>query len=261
MDQKDSSEDYPKIEIDNGQSVYARIQRQQDGVIVGPVLIVAEARNEKSAHYFPPDPGNSGGEEIYQYRRILDFDVSNDEVEIKVWRRSDIDIEPYLWAGDNVGSGVDVFKEHDENNGVYNFHRVNGCYGLKGALDTNSIKLDFEAENIGSSTSGTKANVYVDYDLDNDSGSCADKAEFRPLTQGAQTNRKQIQVVQDNEVVRVQGNSINKTIIFQGCDGTGLVTLEFEDGLLKNAGDAGDVTIQVPSCGSSSGSGSGGGGG
>ena len=252
MDQRDNDEDFPKIEIDNGQTVYARIKRQVDGVIVGPVLIVAEGRDEESKHYFPADPGNSGQEEIYQYRRILDFDVSNDEVEIKVWRRSDIDLEPYLWTGDNVGTGVDVFKEHDEENGVYNFHRVNGCYGLKGALDSNSIKLDFEGENIGSSTSGTKANVYVDYDLDNDSGSCADKAEFRPLTQGAQTNRKQIQVVQDNEVVRIQGNNVDKKIIFQDCNSNGLLTLEFEDGLLKDAGDAGDVTIQVPSCGSSS---------
>jgi len=258
MDQKDGDGDFPKFDIDTGQTVYARIRRQSDGVIVGPVLIVAEARDEESAHYFPADPGNSGTEEIYQYRRILDFDVVNDEVEIKVWRRSDIDLEPYLWTGDNVGTGVDVFKEHDEGNGVYNFYRVNPCYGLKGALDSNSIKLDFEAENIGYSASNFIADVYVDYDEDEPDSTCADKAQFRRITQGALTNRQQIEVEEDNDVIRIQGNNVDKKIIFQDCNSNDLVTLEFEDGLLKDAGDAGDVTIQVPSCGSSSGSGGGG---
>ena len=255
MDQRDDDEDFPKIEVDNGQTVYARIQRQADGVIVGPVLIVAEARDEESKHYFPPDPGNSGGEEIYQYRRILDFDVSFDEVEIKVWRRSDIDIEPYLWAGDNVGQGADVFKEHDQDNGVYNFRRIQGCYGIKSELSTdpnsNSVKLDFEAENIGQSYSGVKANVYVEYDEDDDDSTCADKAQFRPITHGAETDRQQIEVEADGEVVRVRGNDVHKEIIFQDCDSNELLKLEFEDGLLKDAGDGGLVTIQVPSCGSS----------
>lgn len=258
MDQKDTNGDFPSLSVEDGFSVYCKIKRQADGVLITPVDLVALDRDEVSGHYFPADPDDSGTEEIFQYRRILDLDVVSGEVEIKVWRRSDIDLEPYLWTGDNVGTGVDVFKEHDEENGVYNFHRVNGCYGLKGALDSNSIKLDFEGENIGASTSGTKANVYVEYDFDNDSNSCADKAQFRPLTQGAATDRKQIQIVGDNEVVRIQGNNVDKKIIFQDCNSNGLVTLEFEDGLLKDAGDAGDVTIQVPSCGSSSGSGGGG---
>jgi hypothetical protein len=252
MDQKDANGDFPALTVEDGFSVYCRIRRTAMGVLINPVDLVAADRTEVSGHYFPPDPDNSGTEEVYQYRRILDLDVVSGEVEIKVWRRSDIDLEPYLWTGDNVGQGVDVFKEHDEENSVYNFYRVNGCYGLKGALDSNSIKLDFEGENIGASTSGTKANVYVEYDFDNDSNTCADKAQFRPLTQGAAIDRQQIQVVGDNEVVRIQGNNIDKKIIFQDCSGNGLVTLEFEDGLLKDAGDAGDVTIQVPSCGSSS---------
>ena len=257
MNEKDSDEDFPIIEIDDGQSVYARIKRTPDGVVVPPVLIVAEARDEKTKHYQPEDPEGSGTEEIYQYRRILDFDVSFDEVEIKVWRRSDIDLEPYLWTGSNVGQGSDVFKEHDEENGVYNFRRIKGCYGLEDKLtatnpgqDENTLQIDFEAENVGQTYTGVKANVYVEYDEDDDDSTCDDKAQFRPITHGAETDRQQIEVEADGEVIRVRGNDVKKIIEFQDCEGNELLFLEFEDGLLKDAGDEGSVLIQIPPCGS-----------
>jgi hypothetical protein len=207
---------------------------------------VAADREEKSGHYFPPDPFDSGTEEVFQYRRLIDLDVVSDEVEIKVWRRSDIDLEPFLWKGDNLGTGVDVFKEHNEQDGVYNFRRINACYGLEGELNGDSVKLDFEAENIGDTYTGTKANVYVEYDGD----SCGQKAQFRPITQGAETDRQQIEIEQDGEVVRVKGNDVKKTIELQDCEGNELLSLEFEDGLLKDAGDEGSVLIQIPPCGS-----------
>jgi hypothetical protein len=246
MDQKDANGDYPQISVEDGFSIYCKIKRSATGIVIPPVQIVAADREEKSGHYFPPDPFDSGTEEVFQYRRLIDLDVVSDEVEIKVWRRSDIDLEPFLWKGDNLGTGVDVFKEHNEQDGVYNFRRINACYGLEGELNGDSVKLDFEAENIGDTYTGTKANVYVEYDGD----SCGQKAQFRPITQGAETDRQQIEIEQDGEVVRVKGNDVKKTIELQDCEGNELLSLEFEDGLLKDAGDEGSVLIQIPPCGS-----------
>lgn len=261
MDEKDDQEDFPNINIDDGQTVYARIERTAEGVVVPPVMIIADSRDKESKHYFPADPDDSGTTETYQYRRILDFDVVFDEVEIKVWRRSDIDLEPYLWTGSNVGEGSNVFKEHDQENGVYNFRKISGCYGLEDKLtatnpgqDENTLQIDFEAENVGQTYTGVKANVYVEYDEDDDNSTCDDKAQFRPITHGAETDRQQIEVEADGEVIRVRGNDVKKQIVFQNCNSEELLRLEFEDGLLKDAGDGGIVTIQVPSCGSSSGS-------
>ena len=247
MDQKDANGDYPQISVEDGFSIYCKIKRSATGIVIPPVQIVAADREEKSGHYFPPDPVDSGTEEVFQYRRLIDLDVVSAEVEIKVWRRSDIDLEPFLWKGDNLGTGVDVFKEHNEQDGVYNFRRINACYGLEGELSGDSVKLDFEAENIGGTYTGTKANVHVEYNGD----SCGQKAQFRPITQGAETDRQQIEIEQDGEVVRVKGNDVKKTIELQDCEGNELLSLEFEDGLLKDAGDEGAVTIQIPSCGSS----------
>lgn len=248
MDQKDTNGDFPSLSVEDGFSVYCKIKRQADGVLVTPVDLVALDRDEVSGHYFPADPDDSGTEEIFQYRRILDLDVVSGEVEIKVWRRSDIDLEPYLWTGDNVGTGVDVFKEHDEENGVYNFHRVNPCYGLKGELDNNSIKLDFEGENGGVSASGNKAKVYVEPGA---GVACSDKAKFRQLTQGSSTEQRQISVIEDGELVRIQGNAVNRTIIFRDCSNNEIVTLEFEDGLLKSGGDDDTYSLILGDCNTS----------
>lgn len=252
MDQKDANGDFPALTVEKGFSVYCRIGRTAMGVLMNPVDLVAADREEVSGHYFPPDPHNSGTQEIYQYRRILDLDVVSGEVEIKVWRRSDIDLEPYLWMGDNVGQGADVFRDHDEENSVYNFRRILGCYGIKSELstnpNTNSIKLDFEGENGGQSASGNKAKVYVEPAT---GVACTDKAKFRQLTQGASLDRQQIQVVEDGELVRIQGNAVNRTIIFRDCSNNEIVTLEFEDGLLKSGGNDDTYSLVLGDCNTS----------
>ena len=246
MDQKDSNGDYPEISVEDGFSVYCKIKRSATGIVIPPVQIVAADRDEKSGHYFPPDPNDSGTEEVFQYRRILDLDVVSNEVEIKVWRRSDIDLEPFLWEGDNIGTGVDVFKEHNEQDGVYNFRRINACYGLAGEIDGDSVKLDFEGENAGESETGNKAKIYIEPEEDVD---CDDKAKFRQLTQGSETNRKEIQVIEDGELVRIRGNGIDAEIIFQDCLGDEIFALIFVDGLLTTAGNQ---ILQIPDCPSSS---------
>ena len=245
MDQKDSNGDYPEISVEDGFSVYCKIKRSATGVVIPPVQIVAADRDEKSGHYFPPDPNDSGTEEVFQYRRILDLDVVSNEVEIKVWRRSDIDLEPFLWEGDNIGTGVDVFKEHNEQDGVYNFRRINACYGLAGEIDGDSVKLDFEGENGGESATGNKAKVYVEPGEDVE---CGDKAKFRQLAQGSGIGRQEIQVVEDGELVRISGNGIDATISFQDCQSNVIYNLVFRDGLLTTNGNQ---TIQYESCGSS----------
>lgn len=247
MNQRDADGEYPKVQVGEGETIYCRIKRTATGIVESPVAIVVDERDKESSHYQPPDPADSGTEEIYQYRRIVDLDVVSGEVELTVWRRSDIDLEPFLWVGENVGTGSEVFKEHDEVDGVYNFRRVLGCYGLVDAVEDDSVKLSFEAENVGDSQSGTKANVYVEPDPA-DFPVCQDKAEFRPITQGEFSDRQQIQVVEDLEVVRVQGNGVNGTINFEDCNSATLFSLTFEDGLITTVVN---TTVQIPACPSS----------
>ena len=233
MDQKDAAGD-------------CKIKRSTTGVLVTPVELVSAARTEISGHYFPPEPNSSGTEEVFQYRRILDLDVVSGEVEIKVWRRSDIDLEPYLWEGGNIGTGSDVFKEHNEGDGVYNFRRINGCYGLASAVSGDSVKLDFEGENGGASASGNKAKIYIEPGA---GVACADKAKFRQLAQGSASDHRQIQVAEDGELVRIQGNGVDGSLVFKDCDGYVVTTLAWEDGLITSPGLSFD--IQLGDCGGS----------
>ena len=247
MDQKDAAGDYPSLSVEDGFSVYCKIKRSTAGVLVTPVELVSAARTQISGHYFPPEPNSSGTEEVFQYRRILDLDVVSGEVEIKVWRRSDIDLEPYLWEGDNIGTGSDVFKEHNEGDGVYNFRRINGCYGLASAVSGDSVKLDFEGENGGASVSGNKAKVYIEPGA---GVACADKAKFRQLAQGSASDHRQIQVAEDGELVRIQGNGVDGSLVLKNCAGAAVATIAWEDGLVTTVNtfelSLGDCTGSTP---------------
>jgi len=245
MNQRDVDGNYPKITVQAGETVYCKIKRTAFGLVEGPVEMVADERDKDSAHYQPPDPDDSGTEEMFQYRRIVDLDVVSGEFELTVWRRSDIDLEPFLWIGENIGAGSGVFSDHDEVSGVYNFRRVKGCYGLADQETADTVFVEFEGENIGGSSGGV-GEIHVEkLDQQNpDPDPCLDKAQFKMLAPGL-SGRDQIQIVNGVDVVRVRGNGINANIDFEDCSGNNIFSLSFVDGLITSAVNA---TLQIPGC-------------
>lgn len=244
MDEKDSDGGFPFIQVSDGEAIYCQIRRDAMGEVVEPVEMVVLPQEELSAHYQPPDPPEpSGTEEVYQLRRILDLNVTAGEAEFKVWRVSDIDLEPFLWAGDNVGDGAGVYKQHDQEAGIYEFRRVKGDYGIKETENVLNIDLEFEGENIGSGNGGI-GEVY------NPEGSQVNplppgqepdhKAQFKMIAQGL-SGRDEIEIVNDADVVRIQGNGTDGTITHRVVDSGGsptdTVIQEFVDGLATIPGD------------------------
>ena len=216
--------------------LYCQIRRTAEGLVDAAPKVVAKAAEETvSAHYQPPSPGDSGLEEVFQMRRLcqIEEDVDGNAV-VRYFQKSDIELCQNLQTGENVGLGADVFKEWDETSQRLVFYRVRGCYGIASANETDDVELEFEGENVGTGEPNYKASVYKEKELADD---CASKAKFRTLAQGYDADRKQIEIVETDESIRIQGNGINGTLVFHDCSAAEVGRVEWEDGLVTTAGD------------------------
>jgi hypothetical protein len=249
MDEEDSNGDLPKLTVADGQGVYCKVNRNEAGLIVPPVQLVADDQGEDSDHYQPEDPVDSGHESEFDLIRILYFDLDDGEIELKIWRESDIELTPFLWTGENVGGQQRVFKEHAEQAGVYRFRTIKGCWASEIAEDGDVLKVEWAGENVGGGgegTAGTGARVLIDK-AEEDPGEdiCAQKAKFKSLLQGAGADEKEIRITNEDEFVRIHGNGKNAALIFKNCEGVEFARWSHKDGLSTNGAD---VEIVVPSC-------------
>jgi hypothetical protein len=255
MDQKDENGELPKLTVSPGEGVFVQIERDNEGFVIPPVEISVETVGEDSDHYQPKDPVDDGTPSNYDLIRIVDVLEEDDELELKVWRKSDILLTPFLWTGENLGGHARPYKEHAEEAGVYRFRTIQGCWGALVEEDGDIIKVEAEAENIGDGDSlsagqgavvlKTRSEDFHDFD----DAICSQKMKFRSLLQGAGADEKEIRITQEDEAVRVHGNGVKRSLIFQDCNLAELGRLEFKDGLLT---DGFDLTIIVGDCPSSS---------
>ena len=241
MNQRDVDGNLPTIAISDGEWIYCRIERDVEGVVIPPCEIVVDVAEKKSAHYQPVNPDDSGVEEIDQYARILQFDIVTGEPEITVWRESDIDVNPFQWAGENLGSGARPFKKHEDTTGRWQFRTDVGCYGITAAEVGDEIIFDFKAENTSPTGGEATADVYVE-PTEAELLTCP-KAKFRPLTQGP-SGRKEIEVVQSATSIAVMGNDVTGSLVFLDCGGATIHTHSWVDGLVTTTG----ATLTLGDC-------------
>lgn len=254
MDEKQSNGELPTLTVSPGQGVYVSIMRDEMGMVIPPVELLADAKAAPSDHYQPEDPEGSGHISEVDLVRILDLDLVSGEVEIKVWRESDIQLTPFLWTGENLGEHARVYKDYDETTGIYRFRTLRGCFGIDLAEDGDTIKVEFDGENVGdggAASSGEGAEIYIPKDVNEPPETqCATAAKFRSLLQGLGLDEKQIRITLDGDNVRLHGNGKNGSLVFLSCAGIEAGRIEWEDGLITSQGD---IQITVGDC---SGSGS-----
>lgn len=240
MDQKDVDGDFPKVSVVDGQWIYCKVRRNAEGMVTETPEIEAGAAGLDSDHYQPPDPDDSGTEEVFQYVRILEFADVDDAAEIRHWRKSDIDLVGQLWAGENIGTGGEHFKEHEETEGRWKFRNTHGRFGTEAATNGDSVDVDFDGENLENLTGGSTGEVYKEpTPAEITAGG---KAEFRPITQGP-SGRREITVDQSGDVVRVYGNDVTGPLDLT-INGTTITVAECVDGLWTLR-DGGSWTIDA----------------
>lgn len=250
MDTRDADGNLPVLEVTDGEWIYVKIERDAEGVVVGTPEVVVDEAEKESAHYQPVNPDDSGTQEIDQYARILGLEVVDDVAEISVWWESDIEITPFLWAGENVGAGARSFKKHQDTTGRWQFRTITGCYGAKVEEDGDEIVMEPEAENAGDLQTGNKAAVYITREeteaaMDPADDICEQPMQFRQLAQGEDLLRQEITIVEDDDLVRIRGNNVPGKLVIRDCDNNLLGEIEWQDGLMKTSGT---VEFQVSSC-------------
>lgn len=242
MNQVDANGDLPQITVPVGQMIYCTIKRDAEGFITETPTMTVDAANEDSVHYQPADPDDSGTEEISQLVRIVKVDENVDgELELEVWRKSDIDVVNQLWTGENVGLGEgEVYKDHDEVGGRYRFRTLVGNFGTEVTNGADDIDVDFRGENLNDLAGGDAADVYKEPTaIEILAGG---PAQFRQITQGP-SGRRQIKVTETATAVQVMGNAVNGSGTVNGN-----VVVTAEDGLVTALGA---VTIPALPSGSS----------
>lgn len=237
---------FPALTVSPGQAVFCKVNRGEIGQVIPPVQLVAAAQNTKSDFYQPDDPSGGGNESEFDYIRILFLDVVSGEVEIKIWRKSDIQMSPFLWTGENIGGGIDLFKEHDEVEGTYKFRTPKGCWGTKMELDGDLVVVELDAKNVGagvSASAGEGATLLVEKSEEDPAlDLCGEAAKVKSLLQGFGADEKQIRMTNDDEHVRIHGNGKNGARIFKNCEGVEMGRIEWQDGLITSEGEI-DVTV------------------
>jgi len=243
MDEENENDELPKITVSAGEGIFCKINRNSSGMVLPPVEIVTNPVDEDSDHYQPPFPGDSGHASEDDLLRILYLTEEDDEVVLKIWRKSDIQLTPYLWTGDNIGGGARVFKEHDEQQGIYFFRSLKGCWGADVTEDGDLLVVELAAENVGQGETAAAATLLIPKsDEDPEAEICDQKAKIKSLGQGPDVDERQIRITNEDEIARIHGNGKNGYLIFKDCAGNPLYTLYWEDGLVTSS-DTNEITI------------------
>ena len=245
MDELDTNDEFPKLTVSPGQGVYCSISRDEKGQITGSVEIITSTIAADSQHYQPADPDSSGLASNTDLIRIIDLTEDGDLLVLKVWRKSDILLAPFLWTGENVGANARVFRNYEQPDGTYNFRTLKGCWGSSVAEDGDIIKIEADAVNIGAGagiSTGEGAELLVEKDAETAPDLCEESLKIRVLLQGSAADEKQIRITQDGEVARIHGNGINGRRVFKDCLGAEITRIEWEDGLITTSGNA-DIIV------------------
>jgi hypothetical protein len=240
MDERNEDGDLPTLTVESGEMIFCEIERDESGVVIGAPRMIVGANDDDSDHYQPEDPADAGHVSQYDLIRILEVELDEaDDLVVTVWRKSDIDLVPFLWMGDNVGGAAAVYKQHKETTGTYEFRSITGCWATDVGVDGDTIVVDWEGENVGSGESGFSAGILITRaEEDPGEDDCEQAAKFRGLAQGADGDERQIRISEDDEIVRIHGNGVNGSLTITDCEDppNPIVLIEWEDGLITTSG-------------------------
>ena len=228
------AEESPVIEADAGDFIYIKTDLTKPGRVDGTPEALADDEDKEGTQYKPDAPEEMGGIEGEHWRKIgqlVAVPGNAEKVTIEQYHTGDIELYPIVWeAAHPAGAGQGVYHEYDEVEGKHEFRSVNHIYGHEVTRSGPAIEHAFDGENLPGS--GMYADVYkTREDTENDGD---DKAQFRPLTQGDTSDRQQIEVEQDGDVIRIQGNDVTQLLrVREGETGSFTYTnfLDFKDGL------------------------------
>jgi len=236
MDEEDPlTGELPKLTVAPGEGVFCKVHRDEFGMVIEPVELVADTIGEYSDHYQPESPDDSGHASQHDLIRILDLTEDGGLPELKIWRKSDILLTPFLWTGENVGTGARVFKKYDDQDGTYDFRSLSGCWGAKVQELGDVIQVEAEAENIGEGESGFAATLLIERaDEDPLLEICDQKMKIKSLGQGLDAGERQIRITDEDEIARIHGNGVDGTLAHVDCDDVSSDILTVEDGLVTS---------------------------
>lgn len=241
----------PEIPVTFGDFVYVKMDLDQRGQLDGDPEIIIRDAEEEGTHYAPESLEEGGGIEGEHYRKILqiieDPEVSGQALIIS-WQKSDIEIEPYIWEAENVGTeGQGPYHIFNPETGRHEFRRHIEIYGHEVTRTGAAIEHQFDAENMdpGTLNGADSAQVYRPRAETEGEGATI-KAEFRPLTQGIADDRQEIEVKQIAGRIEIRGNNYHKPMIVDD-EGSAVNMVVVVDGLVTSMSDLFE-TIKLKVC-------------
>ena len=115
----------PEIQMSFGDTLWCRVQTDDEGIITGKPQIIVSSSDKDGNHYYPEDPQGSGGPGDC-YVKLLKLENDGGVPRVKVYQQSDIEHWAQLWTGQNVGYHARVYKEHKEDENIYKFRTIKG---------------------------------------------------------------------------------------------------------------------------------------
>ena len=140
----------PQICMTDGQTARCHFTTDSKGQVSATpeIVITSDADAIDGTHYSPSDPEGSGTDGNYYVSLFrLDLDA-NGVTTITPYQQSDIEHWAQLWTGENLGSGIGVFKEHVEAENVYKFRTVEGPGVVLSDDDTIQIDMGLPTFNL-----------------------------------------------------------------------------------------------------------------
>jgi hypothetical protein len=115
----------PQISMSTGDTLWCKFATDPQGVITGEPEILVAGDDQEGRHYSPEDPQGPGSDGQYVVKLFkLEDDGGNPTV--KPFQQSDIEHWAPLWTGENKGDGAGVFKQHAEDDHIYQFRTLKG---------------------------------------------------------------------------------------------------------------------------------------
>jgi len=167
----------PQIGMAIGDTLWCRFATDSMGEISYEPEVFSSPEDQDGNHYYPEDPEGSGSDGNYFVKLFKLIDDGGSPA-VVVYQQSDIEHWAQLWTGENLGDGSRVFKEHNEEENVYKFRRID-----------------------------------------------------------RRASQHQIDVIEEADVIRVQGNDKDGTLAIEGDSSSSEPFLQWKDGLMITEGE------------------------
>lgn len=221
----------PQFTVAVNQSIYARVERNYQGLVTGVVTMIVAAENADPAHYQPQDDLQVGIDGQYEDIEILTVkDDGTGKLYIEQKHSGPITFMVTLVGANNLGGGARPHKQFNRTALLHEFRTHQDLWGHSIAENGDTIEHKLKLQNAGSGVAILKTEAEVAGNPD------PKMAQLRTLTQGP-TNRQQLVVDVNGDNIRFYGNGANGSIDFQDCYGNSFFTLTWVDGFITSSFD------------------------